>query len=260
MTELLVAAAIFALIMIMVVGTFSWAAGYNSKLKSVRQIGNSGRKIMSDLSRDIRLANGKIIIGTIEYGEIVIINCNLYNKDPAGCLIAQNSTNPDEAIPISSNPGNLDDTNPNALIIVNQSQKKLILYRDIKFESSTNYDLFRKEVSFTSDVPKIDPVWSDPFNAVYNGTDLDNLLPNWTILNDVNSMTAAKTSVKVGFGGYAPAKFDSVSKTPRKQQPFCEIKLRVQSRDYDPLAVKNNAYLNLQTIVETRDYNAVNLK
>lgn len=225
--EILVAAAIFAMMMVIVVGTFSWAANYNSKLHEVRRVSQNGRAAGSDIETNIRLANG----APSNFGEIMLYYCS----SPAltSCKVVGS------AAPIRYkdpwDPSNLAPTafQSNALLIFQKDQNKAIFYRtDLVSGSKVNFRLTKQEIDFTD--------WSGTFalNTAFKGS------------TDVaDGFNDADVSVAVYFGGYGP------DKTSRYEQPFVEFYLLSQTLDYDKSSVNLRSKFILKTSAESRDYN-----
>jgi len=140
--EILIATAIFAMIMVITVSTFSWAAAYNGKLKEMRLTSRNGMKIAEDISSEIRLANGSPLgskYGSdwyknyterdIRSGEIVLMNCTKISR--RDCGLHSNL----DAIKLSDSmkaPVNVSDANANALLIFQRSKKRMVLYQSVK--------------------------------------------------------------------------------------------------------------------------------
>jgi len=239
--ELLIASSIFAIIMVIVVSTFSWAAGYNNKLKETRKTAQNGRMIMSEISTQVRLANGSVKYyisspTTSVMGEVVLLNCTgslLTSCSPVGTAqpARYNSDTITEA--------GFDSVSlPNAVLILKKDLDKnnAILYRSVA--SGTNYN-FTKQEATINDFADILATLTSPFSSV---------APQ--ILNDPS------ISARVFFGGYGPTGADlSGLYANKKQQPFVEFYLVSKSANYDTLMPNNRSKFEAKSLVETRYYN-----
>lgn len=233
--ELLIASTIFAMIMVIVVGTFSWAAGYNNKLKETRKVAQNGRMIMSEISTEVRLANGSISYHTVianppaVIGEVILLTCGTSLES---CALVANSSS-------IRYKGSLYDAitefNPalsNAILILKKDQNKAILYRTIL--SGTNYNFTKQEIEIDWDATLT----------------LSSQFSSGSTLND------SSVSTRVYFGGYGPTGTDlSALNTNKKQQPFVEFYLIGKSADYNNLRSNNRSKFEAKTLVETRYYN-----
>jgi len=114
--EVLIAATIFALVMVIVASTLSWASTYNSRLGEMRKVGNDARKIMNMISDDIRQANGTKLYEYDNFQEITMGEVTLFNS-ASGVL---------EPEGISSPVG--EENSTDKLIIVQKRQGKVIIY------------------------------------------------------------------------------------------------------------------------------------
>lgn len=228
--EILVATAIFATVMIIVVATFSWAAGYNNRLKETRRVGQEVRSAMDDMTKNIRLANGsgKLILSssTADIGEITLLNCS--KTATSTCvLVGQNNPIRYKNDLTSADPSN-DAPVSNAILILQQNNKKAILYRQIP-TSGVNYELSRAEQDVAS--------WPASINLITINSQAVSLHPE------------DKMSMQLWSGGYGS------TKASKNQQSYAEIYLIGKTFDYDKLQPNLRSRFHLRTMIETRDYN-----
>lgn len=224
--EILIATAIFAMVMIIVIATFTWAAGYNNRLKEMRRVSQEVRLAMDDLTKNVRLANGSGKWGSTNIGEITLFNCS--GSLTSTCtLVAQGSAVRYKSDLTSADPS-ADTPVSNALLVLQQNNNKAILYRQI-LVSTGNYKLNKAEQNISSWPASID-------------------------LSTINTLAQSlnpedKTSMQVWFGGFGP------NKTSRTQQPYAEIYLIGKTYNYDTVAPNMRSKFHLRTMVESRDYN-----
>lgn len=239
--ELLIASTIFAMIMVIVVGTFSWAAGYNSRLKETRKVAQNGRMIMSEISTQVRLANGKVkyrqssSTSAVYIGEVVLLNCSSNSLSTCD-LVGYN-----EPKRYKINPDIIEDpvsSVSNAVLILQKDQNKAIFYRTLQSGSGLNFNFVKKEIKILD--------WS----GVLTLTDFGNL-------SAANAINDTSVTTKIYFGGYGPASdIDFLDLSTNKiQQPFVEFYLIGKSANYDSLRPTNRAKFEVKSLVETRYYN-----
>ena len=256
--ELLIASTIFAMIMVIVVATFSWTAGYNSKLKQTRRVAQSSRLVAKEISDAIRLANGSVKVSEGEEGvspayymsEIGFLSCRGSNIATCGFLHYKDREPVRYKISgydIISAP--IDDVS-NAILILQQDQKKIIMYHTQQVGSSYHYTYYRiqkHEATFFK--------WPDLF------------APTSCFITDGNTTytqsTISDTSVrtKLYFGGYGPRRGANTAveaqisiNSTKFHQPFAEFYLIGQTQDYEYLLPKNRSQFELKTLVTSRHY------
>lgn len=229
LVEVLIASVIFAMVIIMATGTFSWAAGYNGKIAEMRRVSQTGRNISNQLSSDIRLANGsaktRMGDGTIkDLGEITLLKfANERYEFFADTKPVRFMTNKDYQA-WESESANL----ANAILILQRDQGKAIIYRTIAGQES-NFDLEKLEL----------PVFLNNQEITFSNF-------QGTKLNDF-----ANLSSRLILQGYGPAKSDA----NKKQQSYAEFMLIFKSRNYETLDPNIRDRFVLTSTVETRDYN-----
>lgn len=253
--ELLIAATIFVIIMVIVTGTFTWTASYNSKLREMRRVTQDGRKVIEQLSREIRLANGSATVTdgsapspapTRAVGEVTFFDCS--SVDINSCKFAytiNTQINPMQFKTESSGDmgsiGSPDQSKDvNAILILNKDNDEAVFYISIQPDiTKTNYDFLRRKVDFIRGINL-----ASDFKDMYQNTTQRTLKNSWAMMNDFD------TSLELGFAGYGPAKVST-----KNQQPYAEFGLRSQTWDYDTVLLNYRAQFDLKTTVETRDYN-----
>lgn len=236
--ELLIATSIFAIVMVLALGTFSWAASYNTKLKEIRNVTNDGKFIISEIAKDVRLANGSKDLGA--EGEVSFVNCTNGALDTVNCIkkpyslstVEENNDDLDDDGTYNYDhktcrPANSADSNDcwNGIYILQENQNKAIIYYTEK--DGKNYNL-----------KKADNLGISSGIANLNTSD-------FKILNK-----DLKVSVKVDFYGKGGGK-------SRKFQPFFNIEVNSRSWNFDQLESRSRYDFQFDTEVETRDYNLI---
>ena len=229
--EILIATAIFATVMIIVVATFSWAAGYNNRLKETRRVGQEVRSAMDQLTSNIRLANGagKVTIGTATYdvGEITLMLCTTSSNSSCSIVYQNQAGRYKNDLAATTNP---EGTNPisNAILILKANSKEAILYRSV-LVSNNNYKLTMAAKGSISN-----------FNNLSLTGDF--------LASETTSLQPSEMSMQVYFGGYCGTKL------ARTQQPYAEIYMIGKTLNYDKLQPIARSRFHLKTTIETRDY------
>lgn len=218
--ELLIATTIFATVMVMALVTFSWAANYNSILREIRVTSGDGKYIMAEIVKDVRLANGYRTLVGEQRGEISLVSCTGWHES-ANCnrFIDYSATTHE----INDNPDEYHATCDgdqcwNGILIL-QGEKMVAYYTLRSALDSDNY-IFRRAT----------------------GTRANNL--SAVTINDENA-----TSVKVDFYGKL------AKKEARTYQPYLIVEVNSKSKNYDSLPHSSRYKFQLETLIETRDYN-----
>lgn len=230
--EILIASAIFAGIMAMTVGTFSWAAGYNNRLHETRRVAQSGRAVLADITTQIRLANGSVAYKKFitdldpppKMNEIILLNCS---GDALSTCGVTNDTTPTRLTIVND----VAPLNSNTLIILKKDQNEVILYRS-RFVSDDNYEVLKQKIDYFA--------WSSVL--ILTSGSFANFNPVTQRLSDSN------ISLKIDFAGFGP-------KGTKTKQPFVDIFLTGQTKDYSTTNPTNRSKFYLKTLTESRDYN-----
>lgn len=231
--ELLIATSIFATVMVLALATFSWAASYNTKLKEIRNVTNDGKYIISEIAKDVRLANGSATGGA--EGEVSFVKC--VNGIVAGAIkctkIPYGTDTIEQSLDDQDGGGNYLYDHPtcrgadcwNGLYILQKSQNKAIIY--YTDQDGKNYKLKKAD-------------------GLDLSTDIAHLITN----NFKTMNQDSKVSVKVDFYGKTGSK-------SRKFQPFFSIEVNSRSWNFDDLESRSRFDFQFETEVETRDYNLI---
>jgi len=225
--EILIASTIFAVIMLIVTSTFSWASLYNVRISESRDTSLNARKISEMISKDLRMANGSISVKSSatksdEVGEFSIYTC----QNPNNCSLNEDIITTQDLDDLDKN-----DNYRNALLILQKDQQKAIFYREVKDE----FFLTRQEINLPETTSEINI--NQEFK--YKSTDLSQ------VINSKNIDVIAK------FAGYTPtAKSDK-----RKAQPFVKMKLIFQTDNYDTQPPMYRSKMEINTSVTSRSYN-----
>lgn len=251
--ELLIASTIFAMIMIIVVATFSWASGYNNKLLQTRKVTKNGQLVLEELTNQVRLANGTVkfqILSTDEIkaaGPFVIMTCT--NNNNSSCLVGSDQT------PTRYKTSDYDNvtytTSGNrALLIFRKDINKIYFYRT-QIQSSIKYRTVKSETSFSD--------WDG--TLTFDGE----VTPPSTTTPDV--LNEDDVTIWLSIGGCAPVKGNIVDltvtrpdtemlnlNTNREFHHYVEIYLRAQTYYYNYLKPTDRAQFEARTVVESRYY------
>ncbi len=232
--EVLLASAIFAIVLILATGTFGWAASYNNKLREIRRVSEDSRSAMNELSTNIRLANGAATFSILDsgtkyaIGELTLLRCT--GAGNATCGLASRS----QTEPIGNGfrePLKFDIDNSDSILLLQKDQGKAILYRvSLDSGSTVNYSLYKTELTVAD--------WQ---NII--------LISFPSLPNSDYALNSSTTSLKVYFGGYGP------SKTSRSQQPFVEFYIIGETKNYNTMLPMQRANFKAKTTIESRDYN-----
>lgn len=247
--EILVATAIFATVMVIVVGTFSWVAGYNNRLKETRRVGQEVRNVMDQLTRDIRLANGSgnVKIGVTNYpiGEITLMLCGqtaLSANSTCKPVLQSSAQRYSTDLATTTDPTSMATPVSDALLLLKKDSNppQVILYRSVVVDSRN-----RKLTMSVYENNNID------FNALdltrdFPATSATALHP----ISESNAIINNPMSIQVYFGGYGATKGQS-----RVQQPYAEIYMIGKTYNYDIVQPNMRSKFHLRTMIESRDYN-----
>jgi len=230
--ELLIATSIFAIVMVLALGTFSWAASYNTKLKEIRNVTNDGKYIISEIAKDVRLANGSANGGA--EGEVSFVKCKSNADSTISCdKVAYNIETIEQPKDDEDPTGDYDYDHAtcrdadcwNGLYILQKNQGKAIIY--FRESDGNNYNL--KKASLDLPVATLSSLPAGIFSSI----------------NQEN-----RVSVKVDFYGKSGGK-------SRKFQPFFSIEVNSRSWNFDQLESRSRFEFQFETEVETRDYNLI---
>lgn len=214
--ELLVSSAIFAIIMVVVAGTFSQANSYEGKVMKMRAVNEISMQVADQITRDVREAKGNIPTdsnktSTWRYDSgLILLFC-----DASGCTQKYHDY-----------PGTT--YNANTLVLFSPAFYKIYY--------STGGALYYKQVDGVLDL-----------NSIITQGDIQSMaviqyrLPTQKLgkIYDVNAT----------FGGFAPNVQSSI-----QQQPYINFKLNVKTQNYDISLPGDRAEANLQSSVTLRSY------
>lgn len=246
LVELLVASTIFAIVMMLALATFAWAANYNTKLKQIRYVTGDGKRIISEISKDIRLANGSANFGSSDnLGEVTLVKCDTVSAtSKVNCVkMAYNiidipadelGDTPDHQT-CGTDPGD-PTANPcwNGIMLFNRDRNELIIYYSAKESSvSTNYLTKKRVLSVNPFVPTAANITGIPSS-------------DFMTMNDEN-----KTSVKVDFYGKL------AEKNGRKFQPYLRVEVNSRTKNSVDIEAKSKFEFQFETLIETRDYSTI---
>ena len=274
--EILVAAAIFALVMVFATATIARSVSSRSKLRAMRLTSEASRNVTDMLTRDIRQANAEGTINDVgnskEYkfkNGIALLFCSANSGILNGtCRLLNNEvpynfSSATEALEFKNW-----DTDPyhiqsvavpptfapaNVIVIFNENWTKVYYAeKDVKYCSvpcdPNGYALYYK---------KYDPIAAIDIDE--NNFDNNTLLSGSAQINKVenkinNIFTEDSAEAKVFFGGYAPN-----NKALKMQQPYVQLYIGFRSvyglKNYDQLLTNERASVEIITTVTGRSYN-----
>lgn len=224
--ELLIATVIFALVMMITLATFSMAANYQIKLREIRNVSGDGKAIMSDIVKEIRLANGSRMFAGNEVAELSLVNCiasgsNINCSDIKGYSL--NTKEPDQKDPYN-HPTCKGAECWNGLYILNEDSGYSIIYYSSQLSGSENFLTKKAVLAFGHDLAAIN---SSSFSSINN--------------NGI--------SVKVDFSGR------TTGKTGRSFQPWISVEVNSRSKGWSDLEPNSRFDFQFESVAETRDYN-----
>lgn len=207
--EVLIASAIFAVILVMTTGTVSLSSGYQKKLSNTRKTSSEASKISDQLSTDIRSANYGGKVNNKSYsGGIALANCK-----PGVC--SPTITGPYTWNPTKSNYSNT--------LVIFAKEYTIIYYTD-------NSSIYYGKAS-----PSVAKVFLDSLDLIQG----KNPAFNFTTI----SVSGLGLATSIIFTGYAP---DNAQIGINPQQPFVSFDIITSTNKayLDPTDYLNTSKLN----------------
>lgn len=233
--EILIAAAIFASVMIIATGVLAESAAYRAKLKTMKETSEESRMLADMLTRDIRSANGNAKIALCSD-----VTCTKNFKNGLAII----KYHPQLIIPqplwqhmYNNAWGDLYDPtagtgrflNGNVLIIAVDNEYKIYYSSNGTAASNPNSEIY---------------YFTLPIQQTLNP---DNILNG---ISAGNIISSNNTSTNINFAGLAPD--DSSS---NKQQPIIEFFIASRTKDYSTLQPNVRAEAKIKSAVTGRSYN-----
>lgn len=227
--EVLVATSIFAMIMIITMGTVAQSSTYRSKLKTMREVNEETRMLADQITRDVRSAGSQARINawdldvtpaggaikTFKNG-LAILNCSastcmFVNKSSSSGTVNNGSP---FAVP--------DSLNANTLIIATKDSYKIYVL------ANDNKSIYYVSVSLSTTL-------------------------QWSTINSyriaANKINSNETAIN--FGGFCP----DDSNTSSVEQPYVQFYISSRTVGYDSMPPGQRALAELRSTVTGRSYN-----
>lgn len=228
--EVLVAASIFAIVMVMTTGVLGQSSTYDSKIKKMRETSEESRRLADMITRDVKLARKQIVIENDFVSLAPGDNCaddNFGDKTiKSGIAILAGRSN-DFCLEYID----YDGLNPNAASFGQYDSRMLIIGGDDTYKI-----YYSKEgtVYYRNDIPT-------------ETTLTPNILLN-EIPNSNYAVTSSEYKSYVGFGGFAP-----IEDAKLKIQPSVKFLITVKEQGYDETNHKG-VQATIQSWVTSRNY------
>ena len=229
--EILIATAIFALLMVVTSGIVAESSGYQAKIKALRNASIETRKVADFISNEVRSANGS---GTINYENSGGLKSKTYSSSLA--IFACDTENCD--------PVHLDDTgalgfakadrtNLQGNVLITFAKEDNIVHAHIlAYNSADEGKLYLKNVSGDFNL-------NDEFGSMGE----DDLCSGKSVTDETG------VGLAVNFGGFAPATDDS-----HLRHPYVTFLASAKTWGYDDLAPVQRATASIRSMVVIRSY------
>jgi len=231
--EILIATAIFSLLMVITSGIVAESSGYQAKIKALRSVSMETRKIADFISSEVRSANGS---GTINYTNIsgaesityssslAIFSCDINYCDPVHLK---------DADILAPGFAKADRTNLNGNTLITFVKENGVTSAHILVYKSTDEGkLYFEKVGGEVNLNSIVSLMTE--SDVYSGKD------------ETDGMGVG---VAVNFGGFAPAKSDT-----HQRHSYVTFLASAKTRGYDTLASAQRATASIRSMVVLRSY------
>ena len=219
--EILIAASIFAIVMVIATGILGQSSSFRGKIKAQRESSEDAKKIADMISRDVREATGPVTVN-LDTNPIV-------SKTYSGGIVLQKVTLGSTAIfKYFSAPfdySSLPTTNPDANTLIIATKSKIIIYANI------NSSIYRKAVDYSSP-------------GIFNMADIA-----FTFLLPENKINSSNVDTAIFFGGYSPA-----TTSTNLQQPYLQFILTCQTKGYSSLSPNSRAIIEIRSTVTARNF------
>lgn len=230
--ELLIAASIFAIIMLLIVGILARTSLYQSKISAMRSVSEETRRLADQITRDVRAANGLV---TIKVNSTDTAPFPTYKNGIAlfDCTSPTPPTSPtcsrkDYSTPFSTSTGFFADPtiiNANTLVLVSNGQYQIYRYY---IRSGITSKIYYKTGAV------VNPLTLGGAGGIVEGLS-EVISNNETIIN---------------FAGFGP-----VDATTTVRQPYVEFYITSQTLGYAPANPGSGYKTELRSMVTGRSYN-----
>ncbi|MFA4996189.1 MAG: prepilin-type N-terminal cleavage/methylation domain-containing protein [Patescibacteria group bacterium] len=230
--EILIASALFAMVMLMTTGTIASSSSYQSKLKTMRETGEETRRIADMMTQDIREADGEMVV---QGGTASVPVLKSFSTGIALLQFNESVTNSFSFFAFT-NPVNLNaaDSFSRADVLVLASKDKYKVYL------------------FSEKYGKVDYKEFDRFDSSGNVKTLTFTNMQSMSFGAGECPLSTKVDLEAYFGGFAPEK-NSFSAS--KQQPFIQFNIKAKTLGYATSNVSSRYQTAIQSMVTSRNYN-----
>ena len=231
--EILIAASIFAIVMVIATGILGQSSSFRGKIKATREVSEDTKKISDMITRDVREAGypARITLdsGTYDFKTgIVMINKNATGDQnwPACFSAPCIATYPTINSGIGGGGGAV-------LILASKDSYKIYHFN---FGNSS----YETKAIFYKTIPRL------------SGTGTLVTLDKSYFTNPDNTFTKINSNnTEISFSGHGFAPDDT---TATKQQPFLRFSITAQTKNYGSLTVNQKALMTIQSEVTARNF------
>lgn len=243
--EVLIATGVFAVVMLMTTSIISQSAGYQSKIKAIRQTSEESSHLSDMLARDLRAATGSFKLSltptdpspkNIKNG-VALIRCSA-----TGCALnAKDMASPQDvsSVPLDA----ISDT-----IIISQKNdagdQVFKIYQDQPTGSGSYKSVDGKTVSAAVLAPALNPWFKNGNLSLVNAANV----PVLTGLTPLTNITQLETYID--FSGYTRVGDAAV----QKQQSYVSYSIHTQTKDFALLNPSRRAETTIRSMITMRNY------
>lgn len=204
--EILIGTAIFATVMVITTGVVSNSAGFQTKLRTIREISNEGQQIADQISQSVRETNGDFSLGNLTYQQgIALYNCSSGSAVPIiSTVLLTDAVKPDTLVTFSKNKGKYqiygfrDDKivyeETNGFTNVCDEVTSMMSSVSGSVISNSNYSYSLSFAGFAPDSTVTDQKAYLTFNILVSSKNYDALLPNERAKIEIKSSVVSRIS------------------------------------------------------------------
>ncbi len=231
--EILIATAIFSLLMVITSGIVAESSGYQAKIKALRSVSMETRKIADFISSEVRSADS---FGTINYINVGGSKSSTYSASLAifSCGLSY------------CDPVHVDDTEILAPGFAKSDRSNLkgnVLITFVKENGVTSAHIL---VYKSADEGKL---YFEKVGGEVNLNSIVSLMTESDVYSGKDETDGMGVGVAVNFGGFAPAKSDT-----HQRHSYVTFLASAKTRGYDTLASAQRATASIRSMVVLRSY------
>lgn len=230
--EVLIAASIFAIVMVITTGVLGQSSSFRTQIKASRETSEDVKKISDMITRDVKKAkysikaNAKSNSLPFESNRgIMLAKLNLSISSIDGIII-RHSSSPFDEYPTSDM---IDSNYADVLVIADE--KDYLIYVNY------NNNIYYKSIPRLKEDGDVVSIAKDHVSGVETET-------SFTKINNQN------TAITLRMAGFAPENVGS-----NKSQPYVQFYLQSETKGYDSLSPRNRAKTEIRSSVTVRNYN-----